>query len=227
MGRRITILGMGPTANERRHDMAAYCEGTEIWSLNNAYLTFPKLAASKAFTRFFELHSWAYLQKWQAGKTASGGTVDHWASLESLGCTIYTGQHLPYLTRQVLVDWTAFGAYWRERLFGKVQAVSETGTNSIAAYFMGSPSTMLALALMEHDKGQEIDYIQSWGIDTTDTQHVCQRAAWSFWISQALGRGISIGGTAAAYMFDHEIDEGLQGLRELITQQVQQQEVTK
>ena len=38
--RRITILGMGPSASERRWDILRYCEGTEIWTLNNAYQKF-------------------------------------------------------------------------------------------------------------------------------------------------------------------------------------------
>jgi hypothetical protein len=181
---------MGPTANERRHDIERYCEGTEIWSLNNAYLTFPKLTAAKKFARFFELHSWQYLQTWEAGKNADGSKVDHWARLESLGCPVYVGQDMPFVKNQKLVDWLAFGKYWNGKLFGRARMETDTGSQSIAAYFMGSPSTILALALMEHDKGDTIEFIQSWGIDTGDPQHLCQRAAWSVWISQALSRGI-------------------------------------
>jgi hypothetical protein len=220
MARRITILGMGPSATDRRHDILRYCDGTEIWSLNNAYVTFPKVAAAKKFDRFFELHSWQYLSTWEAGRTDAGRPVNHMASLDALGCPVYSGQRLPLIQNQILVDWVAFGKYWQAKLFCDVAAELDAGPSNLAAYFMGSPSTMLALALYEHDNGQEIEYIQSWGIDTTDRQHQCQRAAWSFWISQALSRGIKIGGTAAAYMFDFEIDEGLNGLRELITQQV-------
>lgn len=218
--RRITILGMGPSAHERRHDIARYCEGTEIWSLNNAYGTFPKLAKAKAFARYFELHSWQYLSKWEAGKTTDGKIVDHWGNLEALGCPIVTGQRMPFVTRQELVDWTALGAHFHAQLFGRLAVTGDTETHRLALYSMGSPSLMVALALYEHDTGKPVEYIQSWGIDTSDPQHLGQRAAWSFWISQALSRGIEIGGTAAAYMFAHEEDAGLQGLRELITEKV-------
>lgn len=220
MGRRITILGMGPSAHERRHDIARYCEGTDIWSLNNAYATFPRLARGKAFARYFELHSWNYLQTWEAGKGPDGRTIDHWGRLESLGCEIVVGQRIPYVTRQTVVDWTAIGRHFHGLLFGRVCAEGDTAQQRLALYSMGSPSTMLAIALYEHDNGNPIEYLQSWGIDTSDPQHVGQRAAWSFWLSQALSRGIEIGGTAAAYMFAFEDDAGLRGLRELITESV-------
>lgn len=217
-GRRITILGMGPSAYERRHDIERYCETTEIWSLNNAYNTFPKLTRNKRFTRFYEIHSWAYLQGWEAGSTPEGGKVDHWGALDSLQCQVYCGHPLPFVKRQTLIDWEAFGDHWHNRLFHNVTIYGDFGPQKLAAYFRGSPSTILALALMEHDQGDRIEYMQSWGIDTGDPQHKCQRAAWSFWISQALARGIEIGGTMAAYMFDVENDDGLKGLQDMITE---------
>lgn len=224
MERRITILGMGASATERRHDIARYCEGTEIWGLNNGYITFPRLAQGKAFSRFFELHSWRYLSTWKPGTDRDGNQINHFAALDALGCPVYVGQPMPLLANQKLVDWTAFGHYWNGKLFGRLSAVSDTGTDRLAVFTMGSPSIMLSLALWEHDTGQEVEYIQSWGIDTSDPQHVTQRASWSFWLSQALARGISIGGTAAGFMFAHENDEGLHGLRELITANVNKQE---
>jgi hypothetical protein len=76
-GRTITILGMGPTAADKRCDMAKYCEG-EIWSLNNAYLRYPEMKGR--FSRFFELHRWDYLKDWKAGGNAHN--VDHFWELD-------------------------------------------------------------------------------------------------------------------------------------------------
>jgi hypothetical protein len=83
-------------------------------------------------------------------------------------------------------------------------------------YFLGSPSLMLALALYEHDSGQPIRQIDSWGIDTSDPQHGQQRQSWSYWLAQAHARGIETGGTSCGYMAEPERDAGLAGLREQV-----------
>ena len=215
MGRKITILGMGQTATERRHDIEQYCKGTEIWSLNNAYLTFPKLREGKLFDMFFELHSWQYLEKWKAGED-----VNHYRQLDKLGCPVYAGQPLPFVEKQVVIDWKAFAEHWHKRIFHNVAASFDLCTKRLAAFFRGSPSIMFAVALMEHDQGDRIEYMQSWGIDTRDPSHVCQRASWSFWVSQALARGIEIGGTMCNYMFDVENDLGLAGLQDYVSNKI-------
>jgi len=202
---------MGPSASERKHDIQRYVQGTEVWSLNNAYLKFPQLCGG-GFSRFFELHGWEYLANWSAGEDPeSGSKVDHWANLARLGCTIYTGQHIPLVQDQVQVDWEAVWTHFYHKIFKHV-----TGAE-INCYFLGSPSVMLAIALYEHDMGQTVEFIQSLGIDTSDPRHCQQRQSWSFWVSQALARGIEIGGTAASYMLEYEKDDGLRGLREKIT----------
>ena len=203
---------MGPSAYERRHDIAAYCRDTEIWSLNNAYLTFPTLRRDKAFTRFFEMHSWHYLQTWKAGEG-----VDHWAHLKDIGCPVFVGNPLPAIEDAIQIDWDGFARHWKDTLYCNLEMVTDLSTVGMAVYFRGSPSLMLALALWEHDQGGTIDYIQSWGIDTSDPQHQCQRPSWSFWIGQALARGIKIGGTMANFMLAPEDDKGLDGLSQLLT----------
>jgi hypothetical protein len=218
MAKRVTILGMGPTAYERRHDMEAYCKGTEIWSLNNAYLTFPKLFKGKKFARFFELHSWNYLKTWSPGEG-----IDHFAHLNQAGCPVYTGQPMPGIENQVRTDWKAFAQYWNRKLFSKTAMKTELDDKTVSVYFKGSPSLMLAMALMEHDNGDKIDFIQSWGIDTCDPQHQCQRPSWSFWVGQAMARGIEIGGTMANYMLAPENDGGLNGLEAVLAGHIKQE----
>lgn len=198
MSRKVTILGMGPSAYERKHDIEKYCEGTEIWSLNNAYLTFPTLRAEKKFARFFELHAWNYLRTWKAGQTEDGKEVDHFGELSQLGCPVFTGQPIPLVNEQVVYPFEAvFDHFGHENI-----------------YFLGSPSLMLALAIYEHDTGHKIEYIQSWGIDTSDPSHAQQRTSWAYWTGKAIDRGIKIGGTMLAYQNEYEKDAGLNGLRE-------------
>jgi len=216
MGRKITILGMGPSAHERRHDIERYVDGTEIWSLNNGYGTFPTLREGKKFNRFFEMHAWQYLKDWKAGQLPTGEQINHWAALNELQCPVYTGQPLPYVEQQTLIDWKQLGMHYKS-LFEQISVNLDIKTGQTACYFRGSPSLMLMIALMEHDNGNTIEYIQSYGIDTSDPQHQCQRPSWSFWLSQALARGIKLGGTACRYMFDVENDAGLVGLQQRIT----------
>ena len=203
MGRRITILGMGPSANERRWDIDRYVDGTEVWGLNNGYLSFPSLRDGKKFARYFELHSWRYLSTWTPGKVPDGRDIDHWHALNALGCPVYTMQPMPMVERQV--------RYPALDVFGQVAA---------PVYFLGSPSLMLALAVWEHRQGQTVDYIQSYGIDTSDPDHGQQRASWAWWTSQAAAAGIAMGGTMLDYQHEHEKDAGLQGLREIIQEQL-------
>ena len=186
--RKITILGMGSTAIERRIDIKKYCDGTEIWGLNNGYLTFPHLKGE--WDRVFELHNYEYLKDWQSG------TKCHFTCLDELGCDVWTMERLPLIKRQVPYKIEEYCGYFKNN------------------YFLGSPSLMLMLALYEHDNGEEIDEIRSWGIDTTDKAHGQQRQSWSWWLSKAHERKIKITGTACNFFSEHENDEGLRGLRE-------------
>lgn len=75
---------------------------------------------------------------------------------------------------------------------------------------------MLALAIYEHDKGDKVDEIRVFGVDTSDPSHMQQRQSWTFWLSKATERGIEITGTGANCLCEEEKDEGLKGLREEI-----------
>lgn len=196
MGRRITILGMGDSGNERRHDILRYCEGTEIWGLNNGYISYPVLRGH--WTRFFELHSWPYLRTWDAGP----GIKCHFSELHALGCPVYVTVELPVIARQVIYD--------------PLKICRHFGTN----FFLGSPSLMLMLMLYEHDNGRPVEYVQSYGIDTDDGRHAQQRVSWAYWLRAVTDRGIDVGGTMADFMLVKENDAGLEGLRAFVGQQM-------
>ncbi len=192
--RRITILGMGPSAYRKADNIEQYTEGTELWSLNNAYLTYPHLFEGRKFDRMYELHSWDYLQTWQAGKVG-GSPVDHFKTLEACKCDVWTTQPLPVIMRQL-----QFPLAEILHAFGRDVEVK------------GSPSWMLAHALYEHACGNEIEYIQSYGIDTKDPSHMCQRPSWSQWCVRAEAMGIELGGTMTEFRNEPDQDEGLNGL---------------
>jgi hypothetical protein len=187
---------MGRTALERTVCMDRECEGTEAWSLNNAYLSFPVMRGKWA--RFFELHKWDYLRKWEAGPD-----VDHWESLDALGCPVYCIQHLPLIRNQVDYDPIAVCRHQKSN------------------YVLGSPSLILMRAIYEHDLdkaagGPGIAEIRSFGIDTADDRHAQQRQSWSYWCRAAMERRIVMGGTALNFMAEYDNDEGIRGLREQI-----------
>jgi len=194
--RKVCILGMGPSAIERRWDIARYVAGCEVWTLNNAYTVFRH--ALPVVTRWYELHAWEYLKTWDAG------VPDHFRELDGLGLPVWTVEKLPAIRQQERLD---------------VQAMFEHfafGPGKGSNYFLGSPSLMLAHALWEHDNGATIGEVISYGIDTSDPRHGQQRASWAYWCAQAHARGITLGGTAFTFAGETEIDAGLAGLRERI-----------
>jgi len=209
--RRITIVGMGPSAVERKVDIAKYCDTPEVWCLNNGYHNYKH--ALPMFTRWFELHSWAYLKGWSEKESGARaiGAQDHFDALNQLGCEVFCSEPLPNVSNQHVIDWAVVFADLQEPGDGKL------GAN----YFLGSPSLMVALACWEHDNGQEVAEIRTWGIDTSDPSHAQQRQSWSYWCAQAHARGIEMTGTAIAYMCEPEKDAGLIGLREKIGNEIE------
>ena len=185
----VTILGMGPSANERRHDIERYTEGSEIWGLNNGYVMFPQLKGK--WSRFFELHDYDYLKTWEPGE----GVRCHFSTLDWLGCPIWVREPLPKIKQQTKFDTLKYCIHF--------------DTN----YFLGSPSLMLMLALYEHDHGEPIHRIQSWGIDTRDPQHAQQRTSWAYWLRAAGDRRIDFGGTRQQFMGEADLDKGFGAFR--------------
>lgn len=198
-GRRITILGMGQTAVERRVDMARWVRGTEVWSLNNGYGRYPVRPA-----RWFELHRWDYLKQWSE---KGSGSPAYFHDLNRLGCPVYTIEKLPVIRNQVQ--------------YPIIEIVRHFDTN----YFLGSPSLMVMLALYEHDLGQRVAEIRSYGIDTQDDQHRQQRSSWAWWLRAALDRKIALTGTATNFMLEPERDLGLDGLRDQVGAQVEAERI--
>lgn len=200
MGRKICILGMGPSASDKAADIGKYVNDCEVWSLNNAYNKFP----GQRFDRFFELHTWEYLKNWSAGKYTDGTEVDHWEGLKKLGCPIYVSQNLP--------------AFEGQHEYPYINLFRHFGAQSV--YWLGTPSLMLALALYEHDNGDTVDEIRAYGIDTSDPQHGQQRQSWAWWLSKAQERGIRLTGTALDFQNEYEKDAGLNGIRELVREKI-------
>jgi hypothetical protein len=194
MSRRITILGMGRSAMRKADVIEQFVSDSECWSLNDAYLMYPQMVGR--FARFFEIHAWDYLRQWTP-RTHAGEQVNHFAGLNSLGCPIVAAGHLPGVSNISIYPFADVLKH-----FGP------------SAEFKGSPSWMIALAIYEHDQGQTVEEIRSYGIDQLDASHVSQRAAWAQWIVRAEQRGIKIGGTAAAFRDEPETDAGLSGLAE-------------
>ena len=209
--RHITIVGMGPSAVERKVDIAKYCDTPEVWCLNNGYHNYRHVLPM--FTRWFELHSWDYLKNWSEKESGAKaiGAKDHFDALNKLGCQVFCSEPLPEVKKQHVIDWSVVFA-----------ALQEPGDGKFGAnYFLGSPSLMVALACWEHDNGQEVAEIRTWGIDTSDPSHAQQRQSWSYWCAQAHARGIEMTGTALVFMTEPENDAGLIGLREMIGDQIE------
>jgi hypothetical protein len=80
----------------------------------------------------------------------------------------------------------------------------------------GTPSRMFAHAIYEHDKGEPVEYIQSYGIDMKDPGHAPQQPYWAYWIAQARTRGIELGGTLGGIFSGPESDEGTRAIRDHI-----------
>lgn len=196
MGRKITILGMGPTAYRKADCIEQFIEGHEVWSLNNAYLVFPQLFSARRFDKYFEIHSWEYLQTWSAGEM-NGQKIDHFKTLAQLDCNVVTSERLPLMPKQSEYPFDSF--------------ISEFGEG---VEVKGSPSWMMALALLQHSQGRTIDEIQVFGIDTSDPSHASQRPSWAQWTLRAELAGIKLTGTALDFRKDTEQDEGLKGLLE-------------
>lgn len=195
MGRRITILGMGESGFTRQHDILRYCEGTEIWGMNNCYRCYPTVRGHWA--QYFELHPYSYLKTWDPGP----GVTCHFSALHALGCPIRVMEPLPIIANQV-----------RHPLLDVCRHLDNDN------YFLGTPSMMLMWLLYEHDTkaGGEIEYLQSYGIDQRDGRHAQQRAAWAYWLHTITDRGINLGGTSAAFMAERDNDEPYNELRETI-----------
>jgi hypothetical protein len=202
MGRNITILGMGPSANERRHDIARYVEGREVWGMNDG---FRKFSGFTGWARWYEVHGLDYLMGWCADR----GKLGYFREMDALGVPVYRSEPLPCIAKQEPFPELAMGLHF--------------GCN----FWDGTPTRMLAHAVYEHDAGQAIDSIQSWGIDMLDDQHAAQLPVWTFWCAMVHARGIKLEGTALARTAGAESDAGTAHLRALIGAQMEQHAATR
>ncbi|MDF3129882.1 hypothetical protein P0Y35_11800 [Kiritimatiellaeota bacterium B1221] len=182
---KVTILGFGQTALERKHNILDYCKDGEIWTLNTAYRFYPHILTN--IDRYFELHSYDFLKE----EMELHKDPNRFKILDALDIPIYVSETLPLIKKQV--------TYSYDKVF------KQLGTNS----FNGSPCLMLMLAICMGYKE-----INSYGIDQLDKQHEDQRGAWSFLLGLAHAKGIKIGGTANYFLLAKENDVGLRGIRE-------------
>lgn len=189
MARKITILGMGPTANERRLDIARYVDGTEVWGMNNGYNRFPGFTG---WARWYEIHTLDYLHKWA---DCMNGLPTYCREIDALSVPVYRSEILPAIRNQAA--------------FPELEMANHFGCN----FWDGTPTRMFAHAIYEHDSGQTVEEIRSYGIDMQDTQHAPQLPVWCFWVAQALARGITLTGTALDRLSGPESDAGTAALR--------------
>ena len=192
MGRRITLLGMGESGFTRKHDILRYCEGTEIWGMNNCYNFYPNM--TDKWTQYFELHPYSYLKTWDAG-----GGACHFTALTALACPITVLEPLPIIRNQ--------------RRFPLMEMCRHQNLDN---YFLGTPCLMLRMVLYEHQMGEQVDYVQSYGIDQRDGRHAQQRTAWAYWMKGITDAGIDVGGTSAVFMAERDNDIPFNELREKI-----------
>lgn len=207
--RKITILGMGMTGIRKADAIDQFTVG-DVWSLNNAMVTYPDCR----FARYFELHNGPYIEQWDWAIGPDGKAIPiqvYIEKLNALDCPIYTTCKLPAIKQSVMYPMVDLFKHF----------------NMPRCYFLGSPSLMLALAIYEHDTGGEVDEIRTWGIDTNDPAHSQQRQSWAWWTAQAHARGIAMTGSAMAYMGEYENDDGLRGLREYIEGEIKKGEGVK
>lgn len=200
MGRRICILGMGQSGKYRALGIERHLAGcTEIWGLNNGYLCYPSLTQTKAWTRYFELHQHDYLTVWAKEHS---GSATYFQDLDGLDCPVYTMERIPVVMKQ------------------RALCLFDICVQYNSNYFLGSPSLMLMQLLYEHDMGQTVEELRSYGIDQLDGDHAQQRTAWAWWLRAIHDRGIALTGTITDFMLEPERDKGLEGLRQLVGQQI-------
>jgi len=165
----------------------------ELWGLNNCFEKYNGLK----WDRFFILHNFEHL--WS---DESVFTMDTFTEANKLGCPVYCLDYLPKISNR--------------RSYDIVSISKHFGTS----YFLGTPSLMLMQALYEHDMGDEIEEICSWGMDFNDDIHAQQEASWAFWISRILERGIRLSGSTCHFMTNEDNDIGLQGVKEQVGQMI-------
>jgi hypothetical protein len=186
MGRKITILGMGLTGQVSRWKPEVF-DGTEVWGMNDGMICHPRVK----FDRWFEIHAAKYLEQWPNAKRF-GGAVGYCQRIDAMHLPVYTLDTLPSIENQVP--------------YPHLEIATHFGINHVD----GTPSRMLALACYEHKElGLDVDYIQSFGIDMQDPQHIPQQAAWAMWLGIAHALGIEIGGTAWDFACKPESDTGV------------------
>lgn len=195
--RKITIIGFGTSA-QQHPDLAAACEGREIWTMNHYWAT--KKFYSLKYDRIFALHTVDAINETYTDEMKH----DPWTMLDFAGCPVF--MRYPDTSRvRAAVEYP----------FRQVFQYHETN------YCLGSPSYMMALALYEGVRD-----IETWGIDMLDDQHRYQLQSWIWWCKRVHELGAKIGGSGLAWMFQpgQEQDKGLVGLREWIGDELAQTE---
>lgn len=192
--RRVTMLGMGPTAAHRLTDIGQHIIG-EVWTLNDGYIPYANIR--DRITRHYELHEWEYLKTWRPRNAPDG--LDHFCEMAALpNATVYVTNCLPVLPRQAAYPWREVFARLKSR------------------YFLGTPSLMLAHAIYEHETWRPIQEIRTYGFDHADGAHAQQRHAWAYWVRAAEERGIKFSGTATEFEDEADNDAGLVALHRAV-----------
>jgi len=192
MSRRIVILGMGMSGVRHAENLDRIVGDAELWTMNDGYLVYSAKPAMH-----FELHDIGYLVGEFKPRSPFRG-YNHFVELDKLGCPVVVCQALPVVRQQTNYPVDAVRAKFGGGL-----------------YFDGTPSLILAAALAEPG----VTRIDTYGIDTLDDQHTCQRASWAWWCSKADSLGIELGGTALDWRKLPSKDYALRGLYATMTQE--------
>ena len=74
-----------------------------------------------------------------------------------------------------------------------IYPLDQIRTHFDGTYLTSSMAYMLALALLEHDKGEKVEEIKVFGVNlTTNAEYFEQKACLEYWIGYAKGRGIKV-----------------------------------
>lgn len=168
MGRVIAIAGFAPDSRDLVNNEP---NTTEIWGMNNAYHFLKRKAKV-----WFQIHP----PDWNTGKPGLekgeyGREKGHVEWLSKFDGPVYMQAPEPRVPNCTVLPLEEIKAH-----FGKL-------------YLTSSMAYMMALLVMQHDRGEKVESVHVWGINlTTNAEYFEQKACLEYWLGMAEGRGIAV-----------------------------------